>query len=48
MSLLALSFSSLSFSAPWALLVLAGAPLLYLLLRVTPPPPQRSPFRRSN
>ena len=44
MNLLALSFSSLSFSAPWALLVLAGAPLLYLLLRVTPPPPQRIAF----
>ena len=44
MSLLALSLSSLSFSAPWALLVLAGAPLLYLLLRVTPPPPQRIAF----
>jgi hypothetical protein len=39
MNLLALSFAS-----PWLLLVLAGAPLLYLLLRVTPPPPRRVAF----
>lgn len=39
-----MSLLSLSFSAPWALLLLAGAPLLYLLLRVTPPPPQRIAF----
>ncbi|MGO8738308.1 DUF4159 domain-containing protein [Rhodoblastus sp.] len=35
---------SLSFASPWLLLVLAGAPLLYLLLRVTPPPPRRVAF----
>jgi hypothetical protein len=39
-----MSLFSLAFSAPWALLALAGAPLLYLLLRVTPPPPQRVAF----
>ncbi len=39
-----MSFFSLSFAAPWALLALAGAPLLYYLLRVTPPPPQRVAF----
>ncbi len=36
--------SSLAFSSPWVLLALAGAPLLYLLLRVTPPPPARVAF----
>ena len=35
---------SLSFASPWLLLVLAGAPLLYHLLRVTPPPPRRVAF----
>ena len=39
-----MSFLSLSFASPWLLLVLAGAPLLYLLLRVTPPPPRRVAF----
>ncbi|MCI4677633.1 DUF4159 domain-containing protein [Rhodoblastus acidophilus] len=39
-----MSLLSLSFASPWLLLVLAGAPLLYLLLRVTPPPPQRVAF----
>ncbi|HUO54568.1 MAG TPA: BatA domain-containing protein, partial [Rhodoblastus sp.] len=39
-----MSLLSLSFTAPWVLLALAGAPLLYLLLRVTPPPPQRIAF----
>ena len=39
-----MSLFSLAFSAPWVLLALAGAPLLYLLLRVTPPPPQRVAF----
>jgi hypothetical protein len=39
-----MSFLPLAFSAPWVLLALAGAPLLYLLLRVTPPPPQRIAF----
>lgn len=39
-----MSLLSLSFSAPWALLALAGAPALWLLLRVTPPPPQKIAF----
>ncbi len=39
-----MSVFGLAFSAPWVLLALAGAPLLYLLLRVTPPPPARIPF----
>ncbi len=39
-----MNFLSLSFASPWLLLVLAGAPLLYLLLRVTPPPPRRVAF----
>ncbi|WP_294541127.1 DUF4159 domain-containing protein [uncultured Rhodoblastus sp.] len=39
-----MSFFPLAFTAPWVLLALAGAPLLYLLLRVTPPPPQRVAF----
>ena len=39
-----MSLLSLAFSEPWILLALAGAPLLFLLLRVTPPPPQRVAF----
>ncbi len=39
-----MNFLPLSFASPWLLLVLAGAPLLYLLLRVTPPPPRRVAF----
>ncbi len=39
-----MSLLSLAFAQPWVLLALAGAPLLYLLLRVTPPPPARIPF----
>ncbi len=39
-----MSLLSLAFSQPWILLALAGAPLLYMLLRVTPPPPQRVAF----
>ncbi len=39
-----MNFLPLSFAAPWLLLVLTGAPLLYLLLRVTPPPPRRVAF----
>jgi len=35
---------SLAFSSPWILLALAGAPALYFLLRVTPPPPRRVAF----
>ncbi len=40
----AMSLFSLAFSSPFVLLALAGAPLLYLLLRVTPPPPRRIAF----
>ena len=39
-----MSFLALSFSAPLVLLALAAAPLLYLLLRVTPPDPARIAF----
>ena len=39
-----MSLFSLAFSSPLVLLALAGAPLLYLLLRVTPPPPRRIAF----
>ncbi len=34
----------LSFAIPFALVALAGLPVLYILLRVTPPRPQRVPF----
>ena len=34
----------IAFTIPFALLALAGLPLLYYLLRVTPPRPQRVPF----
>lgn len=34
----------LFFAAPWALALLAGLPLLWRLLRVTPPRPRRVPF----
>lgn len=34
----------LAFTVPFALLALAGLPILYLLLRVTPPRPQRVAF----
>jgi hypothetical protein len=39
-----MSLFSLAFSSPFVLLALAGAPFLYLLLRVTPPPPTRVAF----
>lgn len=35
-----LSFGGLAFAAPWALVALAGLPLLWWLLRVTPPAPR--------
>jgi len=35
---------SLVFASPWILLALAGAPALYFLLRVTPPPPKQVAF----
>ena len=34
----------LAFTIPFALIALAGLPILYYLLRVTPPRPQRVPF----
>ncbi|EME68894.1 hypothetical protein H261_15974 [Paramagnetospirillum caucaseum] len=34
----------LAFAAPWALMLLAGLPLLWRLLRVTPPRPRRVAF----
>ncbi|BAE52668.1 BatA domain-containing protein [Paramagnetospirillum magneticum] len=34
----------LAFAAPWALALLAGLPLLWRLLRVTPPRPRKVPF----
>ena len=35
---------SLSFGAPWILAALAALPVIYWLLRVTPPPPRRVTF----
>ena len=35
---------SLSFGAPWILAALAALPIIYWLLRVTPPPPRRITF----
>ncbi|MFH5925807.1 DUF4159 domain-containing protein [Roseomonas xinghualingensis] len=35
---------ALSFAAPWLLVALAGLPVLYWLLRVTPPTPRRQSF----
>lgn len=37
-------FSTLSFTAPWALLALFTLPVLWYLLRATPPPPQKIDF----
>lgn len=39
-----LSLGSLAFAAPWALAALAALPLLWWLLRITPPAPQRIGF----
>ena len=39
-----LSLGSLAFAQPWILLALAGLPLIWLLLRVTPPAPRRLTF----
>lgn len=36
--------SSISFGAPWILLALAALPVIYFLLRVTPPSPKRVTF----
>jgi len=37
-------FSTLSFGAPWILAALAGLPVIWWLLRVTPPAPRRIAF----
>lgn len=39
-----LSLGSLAFTAPWALAALAALPVLWWLLRMTPPAPQRIAF----
>jgi hypothetical protein len=41
-----LSLGSLAFAAPWLLVALAALPVLWWLLRVTPPTPRRVAFRR--
>jgi hypothetical protein len=38
------TFGSFAFAAPWMLLALAGLPLLWWLLRLTPPAPRRLQF----
>jgi hypothetical protein len=39
-----LSYGALSFAAPWLLVALAALPVLWWLLRLTPPSPKRIPF----
>jgi len=39
-----LTFGPLAFAQPWLLLVLAGLPIIWLLLRVMPPAPRRLQF----
>jgi hypothetical protein len=39
-----LSYGALSFAAPWLLVGLAALPVLWWLLRLTPPSPKRIPF----
>ncbi|HLJ63762.1 MAG TPA: BatA domain-containing protein, partial [Stellaceae bacterium] len=39
-----LALGALGFSAPWLLLGLAALPVLWWLLRVTPPAPRRITF----
>ncbi len=39
-----LAFGSLAFASPWLLLALAGLPVIWWLLRVTPPAPRRIAF----
>ncbi|HEY4163614.1 MAG TPA: DUF4159 domain-containing protein [Dongiaceae bacterium] len=39
-----LSYGALSFAAPWLLVALAALPILWWLLRLTPPSPKRIPF----
>src|SRR5215470_236617 len=38
------TIGSFAFAAPWMLLTLAGVPLLWWLLRLTPPAPKRTPL----
>jgi len=39
-----LTLGSLAFASPWLLVALAGLPIVWWLLRVTPPTPRRIPF----
>ena len=39
-----LTLGSLAFASPWLLVVLAALPLIWWLLRVTPPAPRRIAF----
>jgi len=39
-----LTFGPLAFAQPWLLLVLAGLPIIWLLLRIMPPAPRRLQF----
>ena len=39
-----LALGSLAFVSPWLLVALAGLPIIWWLLRVTPPAPRRIPF----
>src|ERR1700738_1402748 len=39
-----LALGSLAFVSPWLLLALAALPIIWWLLRVTPPAPRRLPF----
>jgi hypothetical protein len=39
-----LTLGSLTFAAPWLLLALPALPVLWWLLRITPPAPKRQDF----
>ena len=39
-----MTFAGLTFLSPWLLLALAGLPILWWLLRLTPPAPRRLDF----
>src|SRR6266403_3158911 len=39
-----LALGSLAFASPWLLVALAALPIIWWLLRVTPPAPRRLPF----
>jgi len=39
-----LSLGLLAFASPWLLAALVGLPVIWWLLRVTPPAPRRIPF----